>query len=105
MIRQPLSIIFPFLRADSSNNRSAARDLPLPAQRVNMKALGHATHPTRSANLTSSWIEIDMTDDDFQIKPSLLASSAGDEQPVPSNDSKEEMISVDVPEDRNGSVQ
>ncbi|KLJ11087.1 hypothetical protein EMPG_13607 [Blastomyces silverae] len=104
MIRQPLSIIFPFLTADSSNNRSTARGLSFPPRRVNNKGLSHATHPIHSANLTSTWTGMDMTDEDFQNKLSPLPSSAGDEQ-VPSNDSKEEMISVDVPEDRIANVQ
>ncbi|EQL32338.1 hypothetical protein BDFG_05471 [Blastomyces dermatitidis ATCC 26199] len=104
MIRQPLSIIFPFLTASSSNNGSAARDLPFPSQGANMKGLSHATHSTHSANFTSSWIEIDMTDDNFQNKPSPTDEANGNEQ-VPSNNSKEEMISVDVREDRNGNAQ
>ncbi|KKZ61218.1 hypothetical protein EMCG_04173 [[Emmonsia] crescens] len=98
MIRQPLSIAFPFLAANSSNGRSTPRRLSFP-HNVYVNPLSQATDPTNSANYNSAW-----TDNDLKNKAPPLPSSAGGEQ-FSSNDSEEGIMSIDVLEVQNEKMQ
>ncbi|OAX81977.1 hypothetical protein ACJ72_03680 [Emergomyces africanus] len=101
MIRQPLSIAFPFFASNSPNSRSTPRSLSFP-HNIYMNRVSHVIDPTNSTNCNTSWVDI--TDCSLKDKPSLLPSSAGGEL-FSLNSSEEGMMPVDVREGQHGSVQ
>ncbi|OJD13330.1 hypothetical protein AJ78_06208 [Emergomyces pasteurianus Ep9510] len=101
IIRQPLSIVFPFLSTKSSNNRSAHQSLTLP-NNIYMNRVNHITDTTNSTNHNAAWTDVPC--DSLKNEPLPLPSLAGGEQ-FSLNNGEERVIPVDALEGQNGMAQ
>ncbi|EEH23269.2 hypothetical protein PABG_05480 [Paracoccidioides brasiliensis Pb03] len=92
MIRQPLSIIFPFLSSNPSRTQSTCRSLPLPHS-MSMNDLSRVINPATSARSDLSWMDMEI---DSQKTEAMETASSAKRKRFPVNDSEHDILSVNL---------